>query len=255
MKFCYWNLNRMKIAVVTILPDMLSIMFDYGVSGRAIKSGLVKLAVFNPRDFTQDIHRTVDSRPYGGGPGMIMMVEPLKKAVAAARSWVSESDTLVVYLSPQGQLLCHSFMEKSVKRKGLILVAGRFEGVDERFISLEVDEEWSIGDYVLSGGELAAMVVSDAIIRLIPGALGHEDAAAQDSFSSGLLEHPQYARPNNFGGLKVPEVLLSGDHDRIKNWRKRQSLIRTRSRRPDIFASLSLSEEQRNLIFTENNDL
>ena len=244
----------MKIAVVSILPEMFSIMFDYGVSSRAIKRGLVKLAVFNPRDFTRDMHRTVDSRPYGGGPGMIMTVEPLKKAVAAARNWVSESDTLVVYLSPQGHVLRHSEMKKSVKRQGLIMVAGRFEGVDERFIRLEVDEEWSIGDYILSGGELAAMVVSDAIIRLIPGALGHEDAAAQDSFSSGLLEHPQYARPTDVEGLKVPEVLLSGDHDRIRNWRLRQALIRTRSRRPDIFASLSLNEEQRDLIGMENND-
>ena len=245
----------MKIAVVSILPEMFTIMFDYGVSRRAIKRGLVKLAVFNPRDFTRDMHRTVDSRPYGGGPGMIMTVEPLKKAVAAARSWISESDTLVVYLSPQGHLLRHSEMKKSVKRQGLIMVAGRFEGVDERFIRLEVDEEWSIGDYILSGGELAAMVVSDAIIRLIPGALGHEDAAAQDSFSSGLLEYPQYARPTDVEGLKVPKVLLSGVHDRIRNWRLRQALIRTRSRRPDIFASLSLNEEQRDLIGIENNDL
>ena len=190
----------MKIAVVTILPDMFSIMFDHGVSGRAIKRGLVNLAVFNPRDFTQDIHRTVDSRPYGGGPGMIMMVEPLKKAVAAARSWVSESDTLVVYLSPQGQLLCHSIMKKSVERQGLILVAGRFEGVDERFIRLEVDEEWSIGDYILSGGELAAMVVSDAIIRGVSSSLFLLRATFTNPSSLNDASDPL---------ILVPEVVLT----------------------------------------------
>lgn len=244
----------MKIAIVTLFPEMFSAVSDYGITGRAVAQNLVSVACFNPRDFTSDRHQTVDDRPYGGGPGMVMMAEPLQAAVGAARQWLEAelaekelakeglaqtepSSVRVIYLSPQGQVLKHkavAAMAASAKTQALILIAGRYEGVDERFLELEVDEEWSIGDYVLSGGELPAMVLIDALIRQLPGALGHEDSARQDSFVEGLLDYPHYTRPPEVGGLQVPSVLKSGDHQAIRRWRYEQALERTEKRRPEL---------------------
>tara|TARA_B100001093_G_C26820459_1_gene1011654 strand:- start:356 stop:1105 length:750 start_codon:yes stop_codon:yes gene_type:complete len=233
-----------KIAAVSLFPDMFDALTEFGVSGRAIKSGTVDFAVFNPRDYTQDKHQSVDGRPYGGGPGMVMMVAPLQRAVADARRWMTGCRVKVIYLSPQGRALHQSAVQEFAHCEGIILIAGRYEGIDERFIALEVDEEWSIGDYVLSGGELAAMALADATIRLIPGSLGHNESTQQDSFSSGLLDCPHYTRPECVSGQRVPEVLLSGDHQRIRRWRLRQSLLRTQLRRPDLLAVLPFEEER-----------
>lgn len=223
-----------RFGVVTIFPEMLDPLIDFGVSGRALREGIARLETWNPRDFARDRHRTVDERPYGGGPGMVMAAPPLCAAIRAARTALGE-DTHVVYLSPQGRRLSQARVESLAARPGpLVMVAGRYEGIDERVIALEVDEELSIGDYVLSGGELAALVVLDAVIRLLPGALGHEESARQDSFSEGLLDCPHYTRPEVFEGLAVPEVLLSGDHERIRRWRRVQAEERTRQRRPDL---------------------
>jgi tRNA (guanine37-N1)-methyltransferase len=223
-----------RFGVVTIFPEMLDPLVDFGVSGRALREGVARLETWNPRDFTEDRHRTVDERPYGGGPGMVMSAPPLCAAIRAARAALGE-DTRVVYLSPQGRGLTQArAAEFADSAAPLLLVAGRYEGIDERVIALEVDEELSIGDYVLSGGELAAMVVLDAVIRLLPGALGHGESAVQDSFSEGLLDCPHYTRPEVFEGLQVPEVLLSGDHERIRRWRREQAEERTRQRRPDL---------------------
>lgn len=225
----------MKIALVTLFPEMFTAISEHGVSGRAIRDGLVELGFFNPRDYSTDKHRTVDDRPYGGGPGMVMRCEPLTEAVKAARKWMgAESAARVIYLSPQGRVLDQAGVREMATLDQVILVAGRYEGVDERFIEREVDEEISIGDYVVSGGELPAMVMMDAVIRCLPGALGHEDSAGQDSFSEGMLDWPHYTRPEEFFGKDVPEVLLSGDHARIAEWRKQQALERTRQRRPDL---------------------
>ena len=237
----------MKIALITLFPNMFEAISEYGISGRAVKNGLVELACFNPRDFTDDKHRTVDDRPYGGGPGMVMLVEPLRKAIGAAREWIDDQ-AIVVYLSPQGRVLNQAAVNKFAEQKSLILIAGRYEGIDERFISLEVDEEWSIGDYVLSGGELPAMVLIDALIRQKPGALGHQDSAEQDSFAKGLLDCPHYTRPEVFGGERVPPILLSGDHKKINDWRMRQALLRTQSRRPDLLGGLELNKEQQAIL-------
>ena len=237
----------MKIALITLFPNMFEAISEYGISGRAVKNGLVELACFNPRDFTEDKHRTVDDRPYGGGPGMVMLVEPLRKAIDAAREWIDDQ-AIVVYLSPQGRVLNQAAVNKFAEQKSLILIAGRYEGIDERFISLEVDEEWSIGDYVLSGGELPAMVLIDALIRKKPGALGHQDSAEQDSFAKGLLDCPHYTRPEVFGGERVPPILLSGDHKKINDWRMRQALLRTQSRRPDLLGGLELNKEQQAIL-------
>lgn len=229
----------MNIALVTIFPEMLAAVTHYGVTGRAVKRGQIRIQGFNPRDFTEDRHRTVDDRPYGGGPGMVMMAGPLQKAVARARIWISEQGTgaapaKVIYLSPQGRRLDQSGVVYLQNLRNLILVAGRYEGVDERFIQAEVDEEWSIGDYVLSGGELPAMVLIDAVVRLEPGVLGDTESAVQDSFSEGLLDYPHYTRPEVYEGAAVPDVLLSGHHEEIAKWRHRQSLERTAERRPDL---------------------
>ncbi|MDH5232145.1 MAG: tRNA (guanosine(37)-N1)-methyltransferase TrmD [Gammaproteobacteria bacterium] len=236
----------MRIDVVTLFPEMVHALRDYGVSGRAIERGLVELETWNPRDYTQDRHRTVDDRPYGGGPGMVMMVEPLQQAVRAAKAENTQSK--VIYLSPQGQRLDQAVIQDLAKQSGLIFIAGRYEGVDERFIESCVDEELSIGDYVLSGGELAAMVVIDGIARLQPGALGHEDSAEQDSFSDGLLDCPHYTRPEVYADESVPSVLLSGDHQAIKRWRLKQALGRTWQRRPDLLALKTLSDDEQNLL-------
>ena len=237
----------MKIALISLFPEMFDSLTEYGVSGRAFKNGLLQCKCFNPREYTEDRHQTVDDRPYGGGPGMVMMIEPLRKAISAARQWAGE-EAVVVYLSPQGQVLNQGAVNRFAKQQSLILIAGRYEGIDQRLIELEVDEEWSIGDYVLSGGELPAMVLMDALIRQIPGALGHSDSASQDSFAEGLLDCPHYTRPDDYEGHPVPEVLLSGDHEKIRRWRLQQSLLLTQQKRPDLLDRLSLSKEQQVLL-------
>ena len=223
----------MRFGVVTIFPEMFDALMDFGVTGRAIREGLAEVGFWNPRDFAQDRHRSVDHRPYGGGPGMVMSAPPLVAAIREASASVGPG-ARVVYLSPQGERLTQARAEALAGGGPLVLVAGRYEGVDERVIESVVDEELSIGDYVLSGGELPAMVLMDAVIRLLPGALGHGESAAQDSFSEGLLDCPHYTRPEVFEGRAVPEVLLSGDHERIRRWRLEQSRLRTQERRPDL---------------------
>jgi len=229
-----------SIAVITLFPEMFNALTNYGVTGRAFKSGLISLIAENPRDYTEDKHRTVDDRPYGGGPGMIMKPEPLLKAIRAAKAKLpSDKETKVVYLSPAGRSLRHQDVVSFAQIPNLVLIAGRYEGIDERVCQLEIDEEISIGDYVLSGGELPAMVLLDALIRQIPGALGHPDSVAQDSFGeqmNGQLDCPHYTRPEALEGMSVPEVLLSGDHAAIEQWRREQALERTRLRRPDLLA-------------------
>ena len=236
----------MRIDVVTLFPQMVACVAENGVCGRALKAGLFELGLWNPRDYTHDRHRTVDDRPYGGGPGMLMLVEPLRQAIQAAKG--KNPQAKVIYLSPQGKRFDQAEAEALAKGPGMILVAGRYEGIDERLIELEVDEELSVGDYVLSGGELGAMIVVDAVTRLLPGALGHHQSAEQDSFSEGLLDCPHYTRPETYEGLHVPEVLLSGNHEQIRRWRLKQSLGRTWQRRPDLLADIELSEEQRALL-------
>lgn len=223
----------MRFGVVTIFPEMFDALIDFGVTGRAIREGIVELGFWNPRDYAQDRHRSVDDRPYGGGPGMVMSAPPLVAAIREAKSAVG-GQARVVYLSPQGQRLTQALAASLSSEEALVLVAGRYEGIDERVIESAVDEEISIGDYVLSGGELPAMVLMDAVIRLLPGALGHGDSAAQDSFSEGLLDCPHYTRPEVFEGRAVPEVLMSGDHEKIRRWRLEQSRRRTRERRPEL---------------------
>ena len=233
----------MKIALITLFPEMFEALTDYGVSGRAVNQGLLEISSFNPRDFAEDAHSTVDDRPYGGGPGMVLMIEPLRRAISAAKKWIN-GESLVVYLSPQGSVLQQSAVNNLATEQSIILIAGRYEGIDERLIQLEVDQEWSIGDYVLSGGEIPAMVLMDALIRQIPGALGHSESATQDSFADGLLDCPHYTRPDSYADLKVPEVLLSGNHEKIRQWRLQQSLLRTQQRRPDLLDRLELNTEQ-----------
>lgn len=236
----------MRFDVVTLLPDLFRVLLDQGVTGRALTRGIARLHLWNPRDFTTDVHRTVDDRPYGGGPGMVMKVPPLREAILAARA--QAPDSRVAYLSPQGRVLTQSAIGEIAQASGWILVAGRYEGVDERLIAAHVDEEWSIGDYVLSGGELAAMVVMDAVVRLLPGALGHAQSAAQDSHSDGLLDCPHYTRPERVDGMDVPAVLLGGDHGAIERWRRRESLGRTWQRRPELLAGRTLSRADRALL-------
>lgn len=244
----------MKIALVTLFPDMLKAISESGISSRAVKQGLIEIACWSPRDFALDKHRSVDDRPYGGGPGMLMMVQPLRDAIFAAKSWASDS-AKVIYLSPQGKVFNQKAAVDMALGSNLVLVAGRYEGIDERLIQTLIDEEWSIGDYVLSGGELAAMVMMDAIIRLLPGALGHEQSAEQDSFTGGLLDCPHYTRPEELDGLRVPDVLLSGNHAHIRRWRLKQSLGRTWQRRPDLLQAINLSEEQQALLTEYRRDL
>lgn len=237
----------MQIDVVTIFPEMLEAVSGYGITGRAIRSGLLALRSWNPRDYTDDKHRSVDDRPYGGGPGMVMLAEPLDRAIAAART-AQAPEAKVIYLSPQGRSLNHAGVCDLAARPGMILVSGRYEGVDERVLARTVDEEWSIGDYVLSGGELAAMVIIDAVARQLPGALGDADSAQQDSFVHGLLDCAHYTRPESYDGIRVPDVLLSGDHEQIRRWRLKQALGRTWSRRPDLLDRLQLTKEQQDLL-------
>ena len=237
----------MRIDVITLFPDMLDAVLDFGITSRAFDTGLLQVKSWNPRDYTEDRHRTVDDRPYGGGPGMVMMPGPLTAAIRAARSEQAD-ETKVVYLSPQGRQLDHAAVKRFAALPGLILVAGRYEGVDERALEREVDEEWSIGDYVLSGGELPAMVMIDAIARQLPGVLGDEASAEEDSFVDGLLDCGHYTRPENFEGLAVPAILRSGDHEAIRRWRLKQSLGRTWQKRPDLLQKRVLSEEEQVLL-------
>jgi tRNA (guanine37-N1)-methyltransferase len=240
-----------RFDVITLFPPMFDAVAKYGVTGRALERGLYQLHLWNPRDFTEDNYRTVDDRPYGGGPGMVMLAEPLEKAILAAKQAQREAGvktSRVVYLSPQGRLLNHQVVTELGAQPGLILLAGRYEGVDERLLQRQVDEEISIGDYVMSGGELAAMVLVDCIVRLLPGALGDADSAARDSFVGGLLDYPHYTRPEVYGGMAVPQVLLSGHHAQIERWRHKQALGRTALRRPDLLAGRGLSAEERKLL-------
>lgn len=237
----------MKIQVITLFPEEFTPLVDLGVTGRGIRDGKVQLDLLNPRDFARDRHRTVDDRPYGGGPGMVMAVEPLRSTIRAARD-AAASNAQVSLLSPQGRRLDQQGIWEMARREHLILVCGRYEGIDERLIELEVDEEWSIGDYVLSGGELAAAVVIDAVTRLLPGVLGDQKSAQQDSFTDGLLDCQHYTRPEDYEGLKVPAVLLSGAHNAIRRWRKKQSLGRTWLRRPELLKELELDTESETLL-------
>ncbi|NLJ93523.1 MAG: tRNA (guanosine(37)-N1)-methyltransferase TrmD [Aeromonadales bacterium] len=237
----------MWIGVVSLFPEMFRAVSDFGVTGRAVNDGLLTIECWNPRDFTQDKHHTVDDRPYGGGPGMLMMVQPLREAIAAARQAAGEG-AKVIYLSPQGRRLDQAGAAELATESKLILVAGRYEGIDERVIQADVDEEWSVGDYVLSGGELPAMVLIDAVARLVPGVLGDMASAEQDSFSEGLLDHPHYTRPEQLAGIEVPKVLLSGHHADIARWRMQQSLGRTWLRRPELLNNLALTDEQEQLL-------
>ena len=246
----------MHIAIVSLFPEMFAAVGDYGVTGRAVSEGLVRLSHTNPRDYTTDRHRTVDDRPYGGGPGMLMKIDPLRQAIAAAREKAGGSPR-VIYLSPQGRRFDHAAAAELAQQESLVLVAGRYEGVDERLIETAIDEELSIGDYVLSGGELAAMVVVDAVTRQLPGVLGHALSAQEDSFADGLLDCPHYTRPEAFEGRQVPEVLLSGDHEKIRRWRLKQALGRTLERRPDLLEGRAMTPEEQDLLaeYCRENDI
>jgi tRNA (guanine37-N1)-methyltransferase len=237
----------MQMQVVTLFPDMVLTIAEYGVVGRAAKRGLISLECQNPRDFTVDAHRTVDDRPYGGGPGMVMMYEPSAAAIASAKDHLPVGSP-VLYLSPQGAAFDQATAQRLAGLPGLVLLAGRYEGIDERLIESQVDEELSLGDFVLSGGEIAAMVVIDAVARLLPGVLGDAASASQDSFMDGLLDYPHYTRPEETDGRRVPEVLLSGDHARIAKWRYQQALGRSFQRRPDLVEKLELNDEQQKLL-------
>lgn len=234
----------MRFDVISIFPEFVHAVVACGIVRRAVESGLIELVTWDPRDFTTDRHRSVDDRPYGGGPGMVMKAEPLRDAIRAARA-ARPDPAPVVYLSPQGAPLRQRRVEEMAASSGLILLCGRYEGVDERVLESEVDEELSIGDYVLSGGELGAMVVVDAVSRLVPGALGHEDSAPWDSFSSGVLDCPHYTRPEVVDGRRVPEVLLGGDHGAVARWRRREALRRTLLRRPGLLDDAPLDESAR----------
>ncbi|WP_127958900.1 tRNA (guanosine(37)-N1)-methyltransferase TrmD [Serratia microhaemolytica] len=237
----------MFIGIVSLFPEMFRAVTDYGVTGRAVKNGLLSVQCWSPRDFTHDRHRTVDDRPYGGGPGMLMMVQPLRAAISAAKAAVGEG-AKVIYLSPQGRKLDQTGVCELARNQKMILVCGRYEGIDERVIETEIDEEWSIGDYVLSGGELPAMILIDSVARFLPGVLGHQASAEEDSFASGLLDCPHYTRPEILEGLEVPAVLLSGNHAQIRRWRLKQSLGRTWLRRSELLQSLALTDEQKALL-------
>lgn len=236
----------MQIHIITLFPEMFQAL-NYGIVGRAIEHQLLQLQFWNPRDYTQDIHRRVDDRPYGGGPGMVMKYLPLREAIRSAKAEL-KTKTPVLYLSPQGQPLNQSHIARLSQRPGLILLSGRYEGIDQRLIDNEVDEVWSAGDYVVSGGEFPIMMLIDAMTRLLPGALGHSQSAAQDSFSHGLLDHPHYTRPLEIDGLEVPAVLREGDHSAIKRWRLKQSLKNTWQMRPDLIKIAVLSSEQQQLL-------
>lgn len=242
----------MQVGIVSLFPEMFAAIRDYGITGRACRNGLLDLKCWNPRDFTTDRHRTVDDKPFGGGAGMLMKTEPLCAAIAAAREAQTERPT-VIYLSPQGRRLDQAGVVELAGRANLVLVCGRYQGIDERVLQTEIDEEWSVGDYVLSGGELPAMVLLDAVIRYLPGALGNDDSAGQDSFATAdkgqaLLDCPRYTRPQTFAGVSVPEVLTSGNHEQIRRWQLKQQLGKTWLKRPDLIEQQTLSDEQQTLL-------
>ena len=234
----------LQIQVVTLFPEMLDALLAFGVTGRAAQRGLLQVQCWNPRDYTSDRHRTVDDRPFGGGPGMVMKVQPLSAAIRAARV-AAGPQARVIFLSPQGKRFEQQDAVRLAASAGTVLVAGRYEGVDERVIEAEVDEELSIGDYVLSGGELPALVVIDAVARLLPGALNDAESAAEDSFMHGLLDYPHYTRPEEIDGRQVPPVLVNGDHAAIRRWRRQQALVRTWLRRPELLEKLDLNADER----------
>lgn len=237
----------MRIHIVTLFPELISGALGYGVLGRAIAGELLEVAVSNPRDLAEDRHATVDDRPYGGGPGMVLKVEPTRTCLRQARAALP-AGSRSIYLSAQGAPLDHAKVRELAKLPGLLLLAGRYEGVDERLVEGEIDEELSIGDYVVSGGEFPALVVMDAVARLLPGVLGDELSAEQDSFVDGLLDCPHYTRPETVDEESVPDVLLSGNHEDIRRWRRKQALGRTWMRRPDLIEKLVLSDEQQELL-------
>ncbi|MGH8477065.1 MAG: tRNA (guanosine(37)-N1)-methyltransferase TrmD [Methylococcales bacterium] len=232
----------MRVDIVTLFPQMVVEASGYGVTGRAIERGIVQLGVWNPRDYTSDRRRTVDDRPYGGGPGMVLMVEPLRCAIEAVRA-ADPRPVRVAYLSPQGSVLTQADLIGLAARERILMIAGRYEGVDQRLLDYDVDEEWSLGDYVISGGELAALVVLDGLTRLLPNALGAEQSSLKESFMEGLLDYPHYTRPDRIEAQAVPSVLQCGDHARIARWRLKQSLGRTLQRRPELLARLELTDE------------
>ncbi|MGK2946020.1 MAG: tRNA (guanosine(37)-N1)-methyltransferase TrmD [Candidatus Malihini olakiniferum] len=237
----------MWIGVISLFPNMFHAIVNYGVTGRAVKNSLLNIQCWNPRDFTYDKRRTVDDRPYGGGPGMLMMAQPLWDAIHEAK--IAAGDGVgVIYLSPQGRTLDQQGVRQLATHQKLILVCGRYQGIDDRVIRNEIDEEWSIGDYVLSGGELPAMVVIDSVSRLIPGVLGHASSAEEDSFADGLLDCPHFTRPTMLENMEVPLVLLSGNHVEIRRWRLKQSLGRTWLKRPELLKNLALNDEQSSLL-------
>jgi tRNA (guanine37-N1)-methyltransferase len=233
---------------VTLFPQMFAALTESGITGRALKAAHYDLELWNPRDFTSDNYRTVDDRPYGGGPGMVMLAEPLEQAIRAASGRVAGCGRRVIYLSPQGKALDHGRVMELAAGPGAVLLCGRYESVDERLIRRAVDDEISIGDYVLSGGELAAMVLIDAVVRQLPGVLGDEDSAVQDSFVGGLLDCPHYTRPEEYAGERVPPVLMSGNHAEIGRWRLKQALGRTWLRRPDLLAKRGMSADELKLL-------
>jgi tRNA (guanine37-N1)-methyltransferase len=238
----------MQLGVVTLLPEMLEAL-KYGITGRAMEAGIIKVACFNPRDEVHNVHRTVDDRPYGGGPGMVMQAPPLADSVKRAKAALGEKcSAKVIYVSPKGRPLTQAALNSLAAEEALIFVAGRYEGVDERFIEGHVDEMWSIGDYVLSGGELAVMVMIDAITRLLPGSLGCSDSTSEESFMQGVLEYPHYTRPAVYENRAVPEVLLSGDHKAINEWRRQQALGQTWLHRPDLLATIDLTPHENALL-------
>jgi tRNA (guanine37-N1)-methyltransferase len=236
----------MRFDVITLFPELVEQVISCGVVGRAADQELLQLNCWNPRQYTLDRHRTVDDRPYGGGPGMLMKVQPLQDTIQAVR--LQNKQGRLIYLSPQGIPVNQAMLAQQVDQGSIIFLCGRYEGIDERLIRQEVDEEWSIGDYVISGGELAAMVCIDAITRLIPGALGHDQSAQQDTFSEGLLDCPHYTRPKDYRGWKVPEVLMNGNHQQIEDWRERQSLGRTWQKRPDLLEHIALDDRRQALL-------
>jgi tRNA (guanine37-N1)-methyltransferase len=238
----------MRFDCVTLFPQMFAAVSDFGIARRAREEGRWSLALWNPRDYATDVHRTVDDRPYGGGPGMVMMPGPLVAAIEAIRADAVDVPLRVVHLSPQGRRLDDAKVRELATLPRMALLCGRYEGIDERIVGRCVDEELSVGDYVLSGGELAAMVVIDAVVRQLPGVLGDAQSAAQDSFVAGLLDCPHYTRPEVFGGERVPEVLLSGHHADIERWRLKQSLGRTWERRPELLAQRALTAQEQRLL-------
>lgn len=248
------NTRPYECDVITLFPDMFNAITQFGVTGRACENNIFHVNTWNPRNFTADRYRTVDDCPYGGGPGMVMKAQPLEDAIISARKRQQQTGIEkpeVVYLSPQGQRLDHQLAARFSKSSGIIMLCGRYEGIDERLIMRQVDTEVSIGDYVLSGGELAAMVLIDSIVRLIPGTLGDPESASQDSFASGLLDHPHYTRPEEYNGITAPEVLLSGNHANIRRWRLQQALGRTWLKRPDLLKLRmvqGMTEEERILL-------